>query len=85
MIFWCLGPQNRNTPISYADLENLGITCIDKDVFAADMFIDPAFKGKKLAVPMYLYLEIKLEKDGVRYMQVMGLLRECLNIATKVE
>jgi GNAT superfamily N-acetyltransferase len=63
---WCDTPQNRNAPIRFPDLDVLGITFADGDAYAADMFIDPAYRGKKLAVPFYLSLELKLKREGWR-------------------
>jgi hypothetical protein len=63
---WCVVPQNRNAPIRHPELDMLGITCTDGDVYALDMFLDPACRGKKLAVPIYQSLEITLKREGWR-------------------
>jgi GNAT superfamily N-acetyltransferase len=63
---WCLAPDDRNTPISYFDLDILGITCTEGDAYAADIFIDPAFRGKKLAVPLFLSMLSILKTEGCR-------------------
>jgi RimJ/RimL family protein N-acetyltransferase len=63
---WCVAPLNRKSPISCTDLDRLGIACTDGDAYAAGIFIDPAFRGKKLAVPIYLSLAFILKMEGWR-------------------
>jgi GNAT superfamily N-acetyltransferase len=63
---WCLVPRNLNTPIRHPDLDMLGITCDDRDIYALDMFIDPAYRGKKLAAPIHQSLQLTLKREGWR-------------------
>lgn len=63
---WCDLPRDRKAPIRYHDLDILGIAFTDGDAYAADMFIDPAYRGKKLAAPTHLSLELILKKEGWR-------------------
>ena len=63
---WCVVPQIRNLPVRYPDLDMLGITCTDGDIYALDMFIDPAYRGKKLAVPIHQSLQLTLKREGWR-------------------
>jgi hypothetical protein len=63
---WCITPQEKNTPIRFPDLDVLGITFTDGDAYAADMYIDPSYRGKKLALPFYLSTELKLKREGWR-------------------
>lgn len=63
---WCVVTKNQHATISHPDLDMLGITCTDGDAYALDMFIDPAYRGKKLAVPIHQSLELILKREGWR-------------------
>jgi hypothetical protein len=57
-------PHNPKTYRGNREFEQLGIPFTGDDAIAADMHIDPAYRGKKLAIPMHLSLELILKRDG---------------------
>lgn len=63
---WCITPSGDGLPIVHSDLAMLGITCGEKDVYAFDMQIAPAFRGKNLAVPLQRSLHTVLKAEGFR-------------------
>lgn len=63
---WCLAPYDQNITIRHLDFERMGITSAIGDVFGIDMFIDPAYRGKKLAVPILLSAILILKREGRR-------------------
>lgn len=67
---WCIpfiqGMANNMHP----DLKMLGIRCQPREVYALDMLIDPAYRGKNLAVPLHRYLQLTLKNEG--YHKVYG-------------
>jgi len=48
------------------DLKMLGIQCVAGEAYAFDMLIDPAYRGKNLAVPLHRYLHLTLKNEGYR-------------------
>jgi GNAT superfamily N-acetyltransferase len=63
---WCVAPLGADTPIKHPDLDMLGITCAGGDSYAEFIYIDPAYRGKKLAVPIFLSLLLTLKREGWR-------------------
>ena len=63
---WCVTPSGNGLPVVHSDLEMLGITCGEKDVYAFDMHIATAFRGKNLAVPLQRSLHAILKTEGFR-------------------
>jgi GNAT superfamily N-acetyltransferase len=61
---WCSVPQTPRATFRNREFERLGIPFNNDDAIAADMYIDPAYRGKKLAVPLHLSLELILKKEG---------------------
>jgi len=61
---WCSASQNLNVPCWNQDFERLGIPFSAEDAIAADMHIEPAYRGKKLAIPLHLALELILKREG---------------------
>jgi GNAT superfamily N-acetyltransferase len=60
---WCVTPQAGQT-VTHPDLKMLGIECEAKDVYAWDMLIDPAYRGKNLAVPIQRSLWNVMKAEG---------------------
>jgi GNAT superfamily N-acetyltransferase len=54
----------------HPDLEMLGIQCGDREAYGFDMYIDPKYRGKNLAVPLQRYLQTVLRNEG--YLKVYG-------------
>jgi hypothetical protein len=63
---WCSAPRDRNASNCNHDFERLGIPFTGDDAIAADMHIEPAYRGKKLAIPLHLALELILKREGRR-------------------
>jgi GNAT superfamily N-acetyltransferase len=63
---WCVTPSGDGVSIIHSDLAMLGITCEEKDVYAFDMQIATAFRGKNLAVPLQRFLHTVLKAEGFR-------------------
>lgn len=61
---WCVAPPNQQTPVRHPDLEMLGIKCAMQEMYSTDMFIAPAYRGKKLSVPFHRAFELRLKKEG---------------------
>ncbi len=77
---WCITPQNHDVPIKHPELDMMGISCINGDVYAVDIFIDPAYRSKKLGVPVHQSLELTLKNEG--WLRVYGWVYED-NISSK--
>lgn len=60
---WCVFPKDGK-PASHPDLKMLGLTCKDGEAYAFDMLIDPAYRGKNLAVPLQRALQRTLKNEG---------------------
>jgi hypothetical protein len=61
---WCVAPSNRRIPVRHPDLDMLEVSCSEGDVYALDMFVDPAHRREKLAVPFHRSLELTLKRAG---------------------
>jgi len=61
---WCVFPPKDGKPISHPEFKMLGLTCREGEVFAFDMLIDPAYRGKNLAVPLQRSLHRLLKSEG---------------------
>lgn len=61
---WCVAPPHQQTPVWHPDLEMLGIDCAMQEMYSTDMFIAPAYRGKKLSVPFHRAFELRLNKEG---------------------
>jgi GNAT superfamily N-acetyltransferase len=66
---WCVFSRNGE-PVSHPDLQNLGLTCRNREVYAFDMLIDPAYRGKNLAVPLQRAIQQTLKSEG--FVKVYG-------------
>jgi GNAT superfamily N-acetyltransferase len=66
---WCVVPHNGK-PASHPDLKMLGLTCGNGEVYAFDMLIDPAYRGKNLAVPLQRAIQRTLKNEG--FVKVYG-------------
>ena len=66
---WCVFSRDGK-PASHPDLDTLGLTCGDREVYAFDMLIDPSYRGKNLAVPLQRALQGALKEEG--YLKVYG-------------
>jgi hypothetical protein len=67
---WCITPRKGENSVSHPDIEMLGIRCGERDGYAFDMLIDPAYRGKNLAVPLQRFLQSTLKMEG--YERVYG-------------
>lgn len=63
---WCITRYKDGNPITHPDLDMLGIHCAEGQAYAFDMFIDPGFRGKNLAVPLQRSLHSLLKTEGCR-------------------
>lgn len=63
---WCVTQCQSGMPVSYPDLEMLGIYCKDGEAYAFDMLIAPAYRGKNLALPLHRCVHEKLQSEGYR-------------------
>lgn len=61
---WCHAPRGSNKAIRHPDLDLLGIAYTNQDGYALDMFIDPAYRGKKLAVPFHQAMQNVLKNES---------------------
>lgn len=66
---WCVFPQDGK-PASHPDLKTLDLTCRAGEVYAFDMLIDPAYRGRNLAVPLQRALQHTLKSEG--FVKVYG-------------
>ena len=66
---WCVVSRDGK-PASHPDLETLGLTCGDREVYGFDMLIDPTYRGKNLAVPLQRALQRTLKAEG--FLKVYG-------------
>lgn len=66
---WCVFSRDGKTA-SHPDLDTLGLTCGNCEVYAFDMLIDPSYRGKNLAVPLQRALQWALKEEG--YLKVYG-------------
>jgi len=67
---WCITPREGGNSVTHPDLEMLGISGGEREAYAFDMFIDPAYRGKNLAVPLQRSLQSTLKMEG--YEEVYG-------------
>ena len=70
---WCFIPPEPGKVISHPELSMmkiLGITLNKGDVYAFDMVIDPAYRGKNLATPLQRFLQARMKMEG--YQNVYG-------------
>lgn len=65
---WCVTPRAGGHTVSHPDLNILGLRCGEREVYAFDMFIDSAYRGKNLAVPIQRALHSTLKKEGYKKM-----------------
>lgn len=63
---WCLAPREKGRRVQHPDLDMLKIICAEGEAYAQDMLIDPAYRGKNLAVPLLRSLHLELKKEGWR-------------------
>jgi hypothetical protein len=67
---WCITRREGDNAVTHPDLEMLGISCGEREAYAFDMFIAPAFRGKNLAIPLQRFLQSTLMIEG--YEKVCG-------------
>lgn len=63
---WCVMQYGAGVAINNPDLDMLGIHCKDREAYIYDVFIDPSYRGKNLAVPLQISLQSKLKSEGYR-------------------
>jgi GNAT superfamily N-acetyltransferase len=63
----CTGSQSK---VSHPDFKMLDIHCREHEAYAFDMFLDPMYRGKNLAVTLHRLLHQTLKKDG--FVKVYG-------------
>lgn len=63
---WCASPCSSENPVAHPDLKMLGISCRANEAYAFDMLIDPAYRGKNLAIPLQRSLHTALKSEGIR-------------------
>jgi len=66
---WCVFSKDGKSA-SHPDLKMLGLTCEEGEAYAFDMLIDPAYRGKNLAVPLQRALQHTLKNEG--FIKVYG-------------
>jgi GNAT superfamily N-acetyltransferase len=62
--------KENGANISCPDFKMLDIVCREREAYAFDMFIDPTYRGKNLAVPLQRSLQHTLKSEG--YVKVYG-------------
>lgn len=67
---WCLCHKVNEPHASCPDFKMLDIVCSEREAYAFDMFIDPTYRGKNLAVPLQRSLQQTLKDEG--YVKVYG-------------
>lgn len=67
---WCITPREGGNSVTHPDLDMLGISGGEREAYAFDAFIDPAYRGKNLAVPLQCSLQSTLKMEG--YEKVYG-------------
>jgi len=67
---WCITPREGGNSVTHPDLDMLGISCGEREAYAFDMFIDSAYRGKNLAIPLQRSLHSTLKIEG--YEKVYG-------------
>ncbi len=67
---WCITPGEGGNSATHADLDMLGISCREREAYAFDMFIDPAYRGKNLASLLQRSVQLTLKMEG--YEKVYG-------------
>ncbi len=67
---WRITPREGGNSVTHPDLDMLGISCGEREAYAFDMFIDSAYRGKNLAVPLQRSLHSTLKIEG--YEKVYG-------------
>ena len=63
---WCITPLDSSNIVNHPDLRMLGIKCRKGQAYAFDMFLDPTYRGKNLAVPLQRHLHCSLKTDGIK-------------------
>jgi GNAT superfamily N-acetyltransferase len=63
---WCILPSEDGPTITHTDLDMLSISCSEGEAYAFDMLIDPAHRGKNLAVPLQRGLQSTLKVEGLK-------------------
>jgi hypothetical protein len=61
---WCDSLHNLKFPKNHKELSMIGIPFKNGDVYVLDIFVDPAFRGQQLAVPIYRSLQLVLKNEG---------------------
>lgn len=61
---WCVAPRDPRTPVRHPDLKMLGITCQAQEMYSTDMFLAPAYRGRRLAAPFHRAFELRLKQEG---------------------
>jgi hypothetical protein len=61
---WCAVPCNQKLNVRHPDLDMLEVSCSEGAVYALDMFIDPAHRREKLAIPFHRSFELTLKRAG---------------------
>lgn len=67
---WCLCHKVNGANVSCPDFKMLDIVCREREAYAFDMYIDPTYRGKNLAVPLQRSLQHTLKSEG--YKKVYG-------------
>lgn len=62
---WCVTPYQDGKVIVHSDLNMLGIIPEGRDAYAFDMFIDPNYRGKNLAVLLQHSLHMIMKREGI--------------------
>lgn len=61
---WCITPDEVGHYVVHPDLKLLDIQINEKDAYAFDMYMNPAYRGKNLAVPFMRSLHSTLRNEG---------------------
>lgn len=61
---WCVTFPPGLAYHMHPDLKMLGIQYKEGEAYGFDMLIDPAYRGKNLAVPLHRHLQVSLKNEG---------------------
>lgn len=63
---WCERPCSPAHAVQHPDLRLFGLDCREGETYAFDAFIDPAYRGHNLAVPLQRFLQQTLKREGCK-------------------
>jgi GNAT superfamily N-acetyltransferase len=67
---WSICRSKGQAKVSHPDFKMLQVDCREQEAYAFDMFLDPAYRGKNLAILLHQFLHQTLKKEG--YVKVYG-------------